>query len=78
VTPDARREASVYLRQAFEMSERQARRVIRTDRTRVRQQASQPDDEELRKRAKSPGEGASVVRLPPSARAVAARRSCGQ
>jgi putative transposase len=48
VAPDARREASVYVRQAFEMSERWARRVTRTDRTSVRQQASQPDDEELR------------------------------
>jgi putative transposase len=39
VTPAARREATTYLRQSFEMSERRACRVIGTDRTSVRYQA---------------------------------------
>jgi putative transposase len=36
VTPAARREATMYLRQTFEMSERRACRAIGTDRTSVR------------------------------------------
>jgi len=35
LTPAARREATTYLRQTFEMSERRACRVIGTDRTSV-------------------------------------------
>src|ERR1700720_4105003 len=38
VTPAARREAARYLRQAYEMSERRACRVIGTDRTSMRYQ----------------------------------------
>src|SRR3954453_20340357 len=38
VTPAARREATAYLRQTFEMSERRACRMIGTDRTSVRYQ----------------------------------------
>jgi putative transposase len=39
VTPAARREAARYLRQAYEMSERRACRVIGSDRASVRYQA---------------------------------------
>jgi putative transposase len=53
VTPAARREAALYLRQAFEISERRACRVIGTDRTGVRYQAIRPDDGELRERLKA-------------------------
>ena len=53
VTPAARREAARYLRQAYELSERRACRVIGTDRTSVRYQATRPDDLALRKRLKA-------------------------
>ena len=53
VTPAARREAAAYLRQAFEISERRACRVIAADRTGVRYQATRPDDGELRERLKA-------------------------
>jgi len=53
VTPAARREAAAYLRRAFEMSERRACRVIGTDRTSVRYQATRPDDAALRERLKA-------------------------
>jgi putative transposase len=57
VTPAARREAARYLRQAFEISERRACRVIGTDRTGVRYggryQAIRPDDKERRERLKA-------------------------
>ena len=53
VTPAARREAVVYLRQAFEMSERRACRVIGSDRTSVRYQGVRPDDGALRERLKA-------------------------
>ena len=53
VTPAARREAARYLRQAYEMSERRACRVIGSDRTSVRYQAVRPDDGELRERLKA-------------------------
>jgi len=48
VTPAARREATTYLRQSFEMSERRACRVIGTDRTSVRYRGVRPDDVALR------------------------------
>src|SRR3984893_14051389 len=50
VTPAARREATTYLRQAFQMSERRACRVIGTDRTSARYQGVRPDDGVLRGR----------------------------
>ena len=53
MTPAARREATTYLRQTFEMSERRACRVIGTDRTSVRYQATRPDDAALRERLKA-------------------------
>ena len=52
VTPAARREAVRYLRQAFQMSERRACRVIGTDRASVRYAALRADDGELRERLK--------------------------
>src|SRR5271155_3307035 len=53
VTPAARREATTYLRQTFEMSERRACRVIGSDRTSVRYQGVRPDDVTLRERLKA-------------------------
>jgi putative transposase len=53
VTPAARREATTYLRQTFEMSERRACRVIGTDRTSVRYQGVRADDGALRERLKA-------------------------
>jgi transposase InsO family protein len=53
VTPAARREATTYLRQSFEMSERRACRVIGTDRTSVRYRGVRPDDVALRERLKA-------------------------
>lgn len=53
VTPAARREAAAYLRQAYEMSERRACRVLGVDRTSVRYQATQADDGVLRDRLKT-------------------------
>jgi putative transposase len=53
VTPGTRREAARYLRQAYEMSERRACRVIGTDRTSVRYQGVRPADDALRERLKA-------------------------
>ena len=53
VTPAARREAARYLRQAYEMSERRACRVIGTDRTSGRYQGVRPADNALRERLKA-------------------------
>ena len=53
VTPAARREATTYLRQTFEMSERRACRVIGTDRASMRYQSVRPDDVALRERLKA-------------------------
>ena len=53
MTPAARREAARYLRQAYEMSERRACRVIGTDRTSVRYQGVRPTDDALRERLKA-------------------------
>src|SRR5665213_618526 len=53
VTPAARREATTYLRQTFEMSERRACRVIETDRTGMRYQGVRPRDDALRERLKA-------------------------
>src|SRR5580658_11057136 len=53
VTPAARREATTYLRQTFEMSERRACRVIGTDRTSMRYQGVRLDDGVLRERLKA-------------------------
>ena len=53
MTLAARREAARYLRQAYEMSERRACRVIGTDRTSVRYQGVRPADDALRERLKA-------------------------
>jgi putative transposase len=53
VKPAARREAATYLRQAFQMSERRACRVIGTDRASMRYRAIRPDDGALRERLKA-------------------------
>jgi putative transposase len=53
VTPTAHREAAGYLRSTYEMSQRRAGRVITTDRSSVRYQASRPDDGALRERLKA-------------------------
>src|SRR5881227_3606003 len=53
VTPAARREATTYLRQTFEMSERRACRVIGTDRASMRYQSVRPDDVALREQLKA-------------------------
>ena len=53
VTLAARREATTYLRQTFEMSERRACGVIGTDRSSVRYQGVRPDDAALRERLKA-------------------------
>jgi hypothetical protein len=47
VTPVVRREVARYLRQAYEMSERQACRVIGIDRTDVRYQAIRACDRQM-------------------------------
>ena len=52
VTPAARREAVRYLREAYQMSERRACRVIGSDRASVRYEALRADDGELRERLK--------------------------
>ena len=52
VTPAAHREAAAYLQTTYEMSQRRACRVIDTDRTSVRYQATRPDDGALRERLK--------------------------
>ena len=53
VTPVARREVARYLRQAYEMSERRACRVIGIDRTNVRYQGVRPTDDVLPERLKA-------------------------
>ena len=53
VTPAAHREAAAYLQTTYEMSQRRACRVIETDRTSVRYQATRPDDGALRERLKA-------------------------
>jgi putative transposase len=53
VTPAARRDAVTYLRQAYEMSERRAIRVIGADRSSVRYRSTRPDDGPLRERLKA-------------------------
>src|SRR3984893_19459896 len=63
VTPAARREATTYLRQTFEMSERRACRAIGIDRTSVRYQGGRPDDVGLRGGLKDPGQGGRRVGL---------------
>jgi transposase InsO family protein len=50
VTPAAHREAAEYLQATYEMSQRRACRVIDTDRTSVRYQATRADDAALRER----------------------------
>ena len=52
-TPAARWEAAAYLRQAYDMSERRARRVLGVDRTSVRYQATRSDGGVLRDRLKT-------------------------
>ena len=53
VTPAAHREAAAYLQSTYEMSQRRACRVISTDRTSVRYQATRLDDGHLRQRLKT-------------------------
>jgi putative transposase len=53
VTPAAHREAAAYLQTTYEMSQRRACRVIDTDRTSVRYQATRLDDGVLRERLKA-------------------------
>ena len=53
VMPAAHREAAEYLQATYEMSQRRACRVIDTDRTSVRYQATRPDDVALRQRLKA-------------------------
>jgi putative transposase len=53
VTPAAHREAAAYLQSTYEMSQRRACRVISTDRTSVRYEATRPDDGHLRERLKA-------------------------
>lgn len=53
VTPAAHREAAAYLQTTYEMSQRRACRVIDSDRTSVRYQATRPDDGALRERLKA-------------------------
>jgi putative transposase len=53
VAPAAHREAAVYLQSTYEMSERRACRVLGSDRTSVRYQATRPDDGVLRERLKA-------------------------
>jgi putative transposase len=53
VTPAAHREAAAYLRSTYEMSERRACRVLGSDRTSVRYQATRPDDSALRERLRA-------------------------
>jgi len=53
VTPAAHREAAAYLQATYEMSQRRACRVIDTDRTSVRYEATRPDDAALRERLRA-------------------------
>ena len=53
MTPAAHREAAAYLRQAYEMSERRACRVLEVDRSSVRYRATRTDDGALRERLKA-------------------------
>ncbi len=53
MTPAAHREAAAYLQSTYEMSERRACRVLGSDRTSVRYQATGPDDAALRERLKA-------------------------
>jgi len=53
VAPAAHRKAAAYLRSAYEMSERRACRVLGTDRSSVRYEATRPDDGVLRERLKA-------------------------
>src|SRR3954452_4160424 len=57
--PAARREAARYLRQAFQISERRACRVIGTDRASVRYRALRPDDGALPSPPGQPGRPAA-------------------
>ena len=54
VTPAAHREAAAYLQSTYEeMNQRRACRVISTDRTSVRYQATRPDDAHLSERLRA-------------------------
>jgi putative transposase len=53
VTPAAHREAVAYLQPTYKMSQRRAYRVIGTDRSSVRYQATRPDDGVLRERLRA-------------------------
>src|ERR1700730_8791441 len=78
VTPAARREAARYLRQAYEISERRACRVIGTDRTSVRYQGVRPADNALRERLKALAEERRRFGYRRCTCAAAARRPCRQ
>lgn len=50
VTPAGKREAVAHLRQAYEVSERQACKVLNVDRSLIRYRSVRPDDDTIRAR----------------------------